>query len=85
MQRVVGFYSKLPRGAAPEPEAKGVLGWYRKKYFGKNSSGARRASPNSVGQSQEHSANPNPLVSSPAPVDVLRCHRLRPELLLPLA
>lgn len=42
MQRVVGFYSKLPRGPAPEPEAKGIIGWYRKKYFGKNSASAAR-------------------------------------------
>jgi hypothetical protein len=42
MQKVVSFYEKLPRGPAPEPEGKGLLGRYQKKYFGKNAS-ARRA------------------------------------------
>jgi hypothetical protein len=42
MQKVVSFYEKLPRGAAPEPEAKGLLARYQKKHFGKNAS-ARRA------------------------------------------
>jgi len=42
MQRVVQFYGKLPRGAAPEPQSKGFLGWYQKKYFGKNPSAARK-------------------------------------------
>ncbi|KAK4240392.1 putative mitochondrial f1f0 atp synthase [Achaetomium macrosporum] len=36
MQRLVNFYEKLPRGPAPEPEAKGILGRYRAKHFGKN-------------------------------------------------
>ncbi|KAL5601366.1 hypothetical protein BROUX41_002647 [Berkeleyomyces rouxiae] len=39
MQRVVNFYEKLPRGAAPEPVAKGILGRYQAKHFGKNASG----------------------------------------------
>ncbi|KAF2855585.1 hypothetical protein T440DRAFT_513692 [Plenodomus tracheiphilus IPT5] len=38
MQKVVSFYEKLPRGAAPEPEAKGLLGRYQKRYMGKNPS-----------------------------------------------
>ncbi|KAL6860604.1 ATP synthase f chain, mitochondrial precursor [Amphichorda felina] len=38
MQRVVSFYEKLPRGAAPEIKAKGLLGRYQAKYFGKNAS-----------------------------------------------
>jgi F-type H+-transporting ATPase subunit f len=38
MQRVVSFYEKLPRGAAPEIKARGPLGWYQAKYFGKNTS-----------------------------------------------
>jgi hypothetical protein len=42
MQKVVSFYEKLPRGPAPEPEGKGLLGRYQKKYMGKNAS-ARRA------------------------------------------
>jgi hypothetical protein len=41
MQRVVSFYEKLPRGAAPEVKAKGLLGRYQAKYFGKNASAAR--------------------------------------------
>ena len=41
MQRVVSFYEKLPRGAAPEVKAKGLLGRYQAKYFGKNPSAAR--------------------------------------------
>ena len=41
MQKVVSFYEKLPRGPAPEPEAKGLLGRYQKKYMGKNPSGRR--------------------------------------------
>jgi F-type H+-transporting ATPase subunit f len=36
MQRLVNFYEKLPRGPAPEPEAKGILGRYQAKHFGKN-------------------------------------------------
>lgn len=36
MQRVVGFYEKLPRGPAPEVKAKGILGRYQAKHFGKN-------------------------------------------------
>ncbi|KFX93785.1 hypothetical protein V495_03724 [Pseudogymnoascus sp. VKM F-4514 (FW-929)] len=40
MQRVVSFYEKLPRGAAPEVKAKGIWGRYQAKYFGKNPSGA---------------------------------------------
>ena len=41
MQRVVSFYEKLPRGAAPEIKAKGLLGRYQAKYFGKNASVTR--------------------------------------------
>lgn len=36
MKRVVNFYSKLPRGAAPEQKATGILGRYQAKHFGKN-------------------------------------------------
>ncbi|KAF5560354.1 mitochondrial ATP synthase subunit f [Fusarium phyllophilum] len=39
MQRVVSFYEKLPRGAAPEVKAKGLLGRYQAKHFGKNPTG----------------------------------------------
>jgi hypothetical protein len=51
MQKVVSFYEKLPRGAAPEPEAKGLLGRYQKAYFGKNAS-ARRECTSDVGGDQ---------------------------------
>lgn len=44
MQRVVSFYEKLPRGAAPEVQAKGLLGRYQAKHFGKNTS-VKRTSP----------------------------------------
>ncbi|KAK2593498.1 ATP synthase f chain, mitochondrial precursor [Conoideocrella luteorostrata] len=38
MQRVVSFYEKLPRGPVPEAKAKGLLGRYQSKYFGKKTS-----------------------------------------------
>lgn len=41
MQRVVNFYEKLPRGAAPEVKATGILGRYQAKHFGKNPSAKR--------------------------------------------
>jgi F-type H+-transporting ATPase subunit f len=41
MQRVVNFYQKLPRGAAPEVKATGILGRYQAKHFGKKPTGAR--------------------------------------------
>lgn len=41
MHRVVSFYEKLPRGAAPQVQAKGLLGRYQAKYFGKNPSATR--------------------------------------------
>lgn len=42
MQRVVSFYEKLPRGAAPAPQPKGLLGRYQQRYFsGKNPSAMR--------------------------------------------
>ncbi|KAF2754348.1 hypothetical protein EJ05DRAFT_540974 [Pseudovirgaria hyperparasitica] len=40
MQKVVSFYEKLPRGPAPEVKAKGLLGRYQARYFGKNPSAA---------------------------------------------
>ena len=43
MQRVVSFYEKLPRGPAPEVQAKGLLGRYQARYFGKNPSAARKS------------------------------------------
>jgi len=42
MQRVVNFYSKLPRGPAPVEAPKGILGRYQAKHFsGKNASAKR--------------------------------------------
>ncbi|EGX95762.1 mitochondrial F1F0 ATP synthase subunit F Atp17 [Cordyceps militaris CM01] len=41
MQRVVSFYEKLPRGVAPEAKAKGLLGRYQARYFGKKASATR--------------------------------------------
>jgi hypothetical protein len=41
MQRVVNFYEKLPRGAAPEVKATGFLGRYQAKHFGKNPTAKR--------------------------------------------
>ena len=43
MQRVVSFYEKLPRGPAPDVQAKGLLGRYQARYFGKNPSAARES------------------------------------------
>ncbi|KAF3024847.1 hypothetical protein G7054_g10862 [Neopestalotiopsis clavispora] len=34
MKRVVNFYEKLPRGAAPKVEPKGLFGRYQYKHFG---------------------------------------------------
>lgn len=42
MQRVVSFYEKLPRGAAPEPKPRGLWERYQAKYFGKNPSAMRK-------------------------------------------
>lgn len=41
MERVVGFYEKLPRGPAPEIKPRGPFEWYQARYFGKESSAAR--------------------------------------------
>lgn len=42
MKRVVNFYEKLPRGAAPKFEAKGLLGRYQYKHFGGDNASAKR-------------------------------------------
>jgi F-type H+-transporting ATPase subunit f len=42
MKRVVSFYEKLPRGAAPKAEAKGLLGRYQAKHFGGDNASAKR-------------------------------------------
>jgi len=86
MQRVVGFYSKLPRGQAPEPLGKGIVGWYRKKYFGKNASAARKDCPH-LG-SRHVIRTLDSYVSSSSYCSCHRRlddHRLRSKLLLPLA
>ncbi|OJJ78222.1 hypothetical protein ASPBRDRAFT_50990 [Aspergillus brasiliensis CBS 101740] len=40
MDRVVNFYARLPRGAAPEVKPTGIIGRYQARYFGKNPSAA---------------------------------------------
>ena len=96
MQRVVGFYEKLPRGAAPEVQAKGLLGRYQAKHFGKNST-AKRTFPMNIQpllDDYSHYARTGDgagkrntkltLSHSPHPGHRLPCcHRIRPELLLP--
>ncbi|RAK92568.1 hypothetical protein BO79DRAFT_235183 [Aspergillus costaricaensis CBS 115574] len=42
MDRVVNFYARLPRGAAPEVKPTGIIGRYQARYFGKNPSAALR-------------------------------------------
>lgn len=42
MDRVVNFYARLPRGAAPEVKPTGLIGRYQARYFGKNPSAARK-------------------------------------------
>ena len=42
MQNVVSFYERLPRGSAPEPKPRGLLGWYQAKYMGRNPSAMRK-------------------------------------------
>ncbi|CCX07922.1 Similar to ATP synthase subunit f, mitochondrial; acc. no. Q06405 [Pyronema omphalodes CBS 100304] len=34
MTRIVDFYSKLPRGAAPKAKPSGLIGRYQARYFG---------------------------------------------------
>lgn len=44
MERVVNFYARLPRGAAPEVKPTGLIGRYQARYFsGKNASAARKS------------------------------------------
>src|SRR5579862_8342979 len=43
MSRIVDFYGKLPRGPAPEVKAKGLLGRYQARYFGKKPSAMRKS------------------------------------------
>ncbi|KAL4806422.1 mitochondrial F1-F0 ATP synthase subunit F of fungi-domain-containing protein [Aspergillus unguis] len=40
MDRVVNFYAKLPRGAAPEVKPTGLIGRYQARYFGSKPSAA---------------------------------------------
>lgn len=52
MERVVSFYEKLPRGAAPAPKPSGLLERYQARYFGKNPSGMRKSLFDSTGSPQ---------------------------------
>jgi hypothetical protein len=42
MKRVVNFYEKLPRGAAPKVEPKGLFGRYQYKHFGGDNASGKR-------------------------------------------
>jgi hypothetical protein len=42
MRRLVDLYEKLPRGAAPEEKATGLLGRYRKRYMDGKGSAMRK-------------------------------------------
>ena len=39
--RVLSFYEKLPRGSAPEIEARGLFARYKRRYFGDKPSAMR--------------------------------------------
>ena len=41
MQKVVSFYERLPRGAAPDVKPSGLLQRYQARYFGKKPSAMR--------------------------------------------
>ena len=44
MERVVNFYAKLPRGAAPQVKPTGLIGRYQARYFtGDKPSAARKS------------------------------------------
>jgi hypothetical protein len=62
MQRVVNFYEKLPRGAAPEVKPTGILGRYQAKHFGKNPSAKRMWPLSDPGESGEAEANLAPAI-----------------------
>ena len=42
MRRIVDFYSKLPRGPAPERKPRGLMERYQMRYFGDNPSIMRK-------------------------------------------
>jgi hypothetical protein len=77
MQKVVSFYEKLPRGAAPEVEAKGLLARYQKRYMGKNPSARRAYSRLCTLRQAANYGSARPRYWSPHRI------RLRTELLLP--
>lgn len=83
MQRVVSFYEKLPRGAAPEPSGGGLLARYQARYFGKNPSPARQSkSHNEPRLESIHQV----LIKLRSSLPRHRCHPhtwLRKQLLLP--
>lgn len=41
MERIVNFYSRLPKGPAPEPRPVGLLARYQARYFGNKPSPMR--------------------------------------------
>jgi hypothetical protein len=89
MQKVVSFYEKLPRGPAPEPEGKGLLGRYQKKYFGKNASARRAYTQNNAqmlrGVCSSEGCSNLTCDSTRSRHWRFDCVRLRTELLLPFA
>jgi hypothetical protein len=86
MQRVVSFYEKLPRGSAPEVKAKGLIGRYQAKHFGKNASATRMSSGDSLQVVDWGLLLINVLCCSYHSRHHWSCRdRLRSKLLLPLA
>ncbi|KAI5280914.1 hypothetical protein KEM54_003507 [Ascosphaera aggregata] len=43
MERIVNFYSRLPKGPAPEPRPVGLLAKYQARYFGNKPSAMRES------------------------------------------
>jgi len=81
MQRVVSFYEKLPRGAAPAEQPRGLLQRYQTRYMnGKNASAMRTYKEELQYRNLAHSGHSTRSRHWRSYLD-----RLRPELLLPLA
>lgn len=57
MQKVVSFYEKLPRGAAPAEKPSGLLQRYAARYMGKNPSAMRMRLPFCIVDKAKHCAN----------------------------
>lgn len=93
MQRVVSFYEKLPRGAAPEVKASGFLGRYQAKHFGKKTSAKRTSGTQTTRHSRRRPCPPPRLWDTPADLSSSHhprachhdCRRLCPAVLLPPA